>query len=397
MKKILLLISLLLPLTVSLSAQSINPGEWAGMVGFWSFDDANNLTKATVGQDLELIGSDMAVAGPSDTDGATRIGLGSYYKCTHGINPNGGGTYVNQYSFLVDFRVPVPGKYYCFYQTDTSNSNDGDLFVNPDAHIGLVDLGGYSYCAIDAGEWYRLVVSVDLGHHYKIYLDGQLIKTENAQTVDGRFSLDPYFYFFADENGEDNEFDVAAAAVFDYPLSDEEAKKLGGYGHVMPQPPEDFMNPYLQVATDTSIYISWHHPETTTTTVYYGTDNWLENKASGSYENIAGNIWHTVHLTGLTPGTKYYYRCVTSDDTSAVYTFRTQEAPGTGSTHVRFVVLGDNRTDSYMTHYISTVVEEQLTKDYGEHWNDSVDFLINVGDIVTNGNEILGRASAFFA
>ena len=163
-----------------------------------------------------------------------------------------------------------------------------------------------------------------------------------------------------------------------------------------PSFPKDYMNPYLQNMTGTSVYISWHHPSTTNTTVYYGTGSWRDNKASGSYENIAGNIWHTVHLTGLKPGTKYYYRCTTGSDTSAVSTFRTKEAPGTAGTHVRFVLVGDSRTDSVTTHKISTTIEQQLTEDYGDNWNDSVDFLINVGDIVTNGKEISQYKPEYF-
>ncbi len=375
----------------------IDPSEWSGMTGYWTFDDPQDLTRATIGNDLELVGQDTAVAGPSANDGATRIGVGSYYKCYHDIPANGGGTYVNRYTFLVDFRVPSLGKYYAFYQTNDDNTNDGDLFVNPEGHVGLVDLGGYSYCRVDPGEWYRLVVSVDLGHHYRIYLDGQLIQEENPQTLDGRFSLyTTFFNFFADENGEDNMFDVAAAAVFNYPLTSEEVEKLGGYGHVMPQPPSDPFSPYLQNVTDASAYISWY-AASETAEVYFSTDSssWAENKVTSTYEDIAGVRWHTVHLTGLSPDTRYYYRCISDGDTSTVYHFRTAPAPGSRG-HLRFVVVGDSRTDTYQTHYISTVIEQQLIHDFGTHWSDSVRFVIHVGDIVTSGDQIAQYKNEYF-
>ena len=397
-KMLLLLLTAFFSFHYGISQTPIDPSAWAGMKGYWTFDDPDDLTKATVGLDLVLTGSDSAVAGPAAGNGATRIGVGSYYKCTHGISSNGGGSYVNEYSIMVDFRIPQTGRYYCFYQTNTGNSNDGDFFINPSAHLGLNYLGGYSYSRVEAGEWYRLVISVDLGHHFKAYLDGQLIYTATSNyTVDGRFSLDPYFYFFADENGEDNEFDVAATAFFNYPLSDEEASKLGGYGHVMPQPPVDHMNPYLQVATENSIYISWHSDDLSSTIVQYGTDSLLGQQATGTYDTIGNvNYWHTVHLTGLTPDTRYFYRCISGQDTSAISHFHTMKDPANPGRYLHFVVTGDSRTDKEQTHYISTVIEKQLQKDYGENWSDSVAFLINVGDIVTNGNTISQYKPEYF-
>jgi hypothetical protein len=155
------------------------------------------------------------------------------------------------------------------------------------------------------------------------------------------------------------------------------------------------IRPYLQVATENSIYISWHSDKTPSD-VDYGTDSTLSESAVGEVEDIAGNKWHTVHITGLTPDTKYYYRCSSNTDTSDIYSFRTQKAQDKPGKHMRFVLLGDSRTDSVQTHYISTVVEKQLILDYGENWNDSIDFLINVGDIVTNGDDISQYKPEYF-
>lgn len=42
-----------------------------------------------------------------------------------------------------------------------------------------------------AGDWYRLVITADLGTAVKFYLDGDSIHFGGAQEIDGRFSLSP--------------------------------------------------------------------------------------------------------------------------------------------------------------------------------------------------------------
>ena len=280
MKKHLFLTFLLAFFSNFSISQTIDPSQWPGMVGYWNFDDPLNLTQAEVGLDLELFGTDEAVPGPSPDDGATRIGVGDHYKCTHQISPNGGGSFVNEYTLVIDFKIPQIGQYYCFYQTNMTNSNDGEVFINPVGHVGITETG-YSYCTLTPNEWYRLVISVDLGNTFNYYIDGELIQEGVSQNVDGRFSLDPYFHWFWDDNSEDNEFDIAAAAVFDYPITADEAALLGGYGHSFPPPPTDYMNPYLQTVTTSSVYICWHSDNLTSTIVEYGTDNTLGQQETG--------------------------------------------------------------------------------------------------------------------
>ena len=55
------------------------------------------------------------------------------YVMTHGIAPNGGGSYVNHYTLIMDIMFPAAssGQWRSLFQTNPGNSNDGDLFVNP--------------------------------------------------------------------------------------------------------------------------------------------------------------------------------------------------------------------------------------------------------------------------
>ena len=198
--------------------------------GLWKFDNADNLSEALYGKDLVLTGTELAVEGPSEQDKAVRNGIGSYYTMETLVAPNGGGALINEYTFQVDFKVPALGVYYCFWQTAPDNSNDGDIFINPDGQIG-VRATGYTDLKIVPNEWYRLVVSVKNGSFYNIYLDKQLVRVGDVQAVDGRFSLADKVLLFADEDGEDAEFDVAAVGFWGRALADSEVVMLGGYSH----------------------------------------------------------------------------------------------------------------------------------------------------------------------
>jgi hypothetical protein len=66
-------------------------------------------------------------------------------------------------------------------------------------------------------------------------LDGALLVEHAMQPVDdSRSSLDSVLYFFGDNDGDDNEIDVAEVAIWDYALSEAEVAALGGVGTVIP-------------------------------------------------------------------------------------------------------------------------------------------------------------------
>ena len=394
MKKNIFFILLFVTMSFGVLSQTINPDDWPNMVGYWTFDNSSDIEEANVGNNLELFGTQLAVPGPIEGDGATRIGLDSYYKCTHNIDANGGGTAVNEYSLLIDFKLPEIGQYYCFYQTNIDNANDGEIFINPSGHVGISETY-YSYCILDPGEWYRLVISVDLGNHFRYYIDGNLVLEGTSQNIDGRFSLDPFFYWFRDDNNEDNEFDVAAAAIFDNPLNASEISTLGGYGHIFPDIPIAGTDPYLQSPTPNSIYISWHADETTETYVEYGTSTALGEQVNATYQDISGKTWHTAKLEGLTPNTAYFYKCTSGEDSSDISSFKTLHVPEAPNEHVRFLLLGDSRTDVYRTSIISQTAEQQLIATYGENWKNDINFVMHVGD-VAQSDAIQNYTNEFF-
>lgn len=205
-------------------------------VGWWKFDDPGNLTVAVpgYGNDLELIGTHEAISGPTAGNGAVRIGVGSYYKLTHGIAPNGGGTMVNEYSLMFDFKVSNIGIWHTFFQTNTDVlADDGDYFKNTTGHLGTFVLN-YSGFAVEADTWYRMILSIKNGTHYRSYIDGALIIEHVAQPIDDRWGLAEYFYLFGDNDGDDGSIDIAEVAMWDHALTADEIASFGTVGGTLP-------------------------------------------------------------------------------------------------------------------------------------------------------------------
>lgn len=226
---------------LTLKAQDLKPSDWPNLVGYWKFQDATDLIKATVGNKLILKGSHSVVSGPAYGDTAIRIGIGSYYEYAHGIASNGGGDSVNQYTLMFDFKILNLNKWHTFFQTDTTNANDGECFIRPNTSSRPGRIGtattGYTEDSIFPNQWYRLVVSVNLDHYYRYYINGALMLDGDTQYVDDRFALTPKILFFADNNQEDDVIDIASIAIFDTCLSSSDIAKIGTIEPCIANPP----------------------------------------------------------------------------------------------------------------------------------------------------------------
>lgn len=369
----------------------------AQRVGWWNFNNPNQLTEAVqgYGQDLVLTGSHTAVNGPAAGDFAGRIGVGSYYTLNHSIAPNGGGNLINEYSLQFDFRVASLNIWHSFFQTTTANNNDADFFINPSGQLGVAAVG-YTTETININEWYRLVLSVDNGSSFRVYLDGDFIMQGNVQDIDGRFALANSLLLFADEDGEDNLIDISEVGLWDYSLGAAEVAALGGFSHQLPPSGQLIAHPFLQSLTPASVYVCWHDTDASTTKVAYGTDTSLGMEASGSSETVSGNYrWHSVKLTGLEPNTKYYYKLVSGNATSSIYSFRTM--PGDGfAGHLRFLLFSDTQDDSATTGMVVRAARDKMSEIFGSHYKDSVQLIMHTGDIVGSGSTISQWTDQFF-
>jgi endonuclease/exonuclease/phosphatase (EEP) superfamily protein YafD len=153
--------------------------------------------------------------------------------------PNGGGVYLNQFSFIADLLIPGSIGWTALFNTNPQNANDADFYIDPNARLGV---GALAYSADDtlmANTWHRVAFVADLGAGtVTFYRDGvQAAQRTGASLLDGRFSL----YSNADP-GPDlllfNEGDsggvythallVSSIAFTDRALSATEMSALGG-------------------------------------------------------------------------------------------------------------------------------------------------------------------------
>lgn len=207
----------------------------SAQIGWWKFDNPNNLTavEAGHGSDLVLTGTVTAVAGPTGANGAVSVPVGSYFKFNHGLPPTGGGLKVNTYSLLFDFKISS-AIWHNFIQTDSlPGGSDGDFFIKPAGNMGTSG-AGYSTFTTALDTWYRLVITVENGVQNKSYIDGQLIKDWSAYDIDTRYALFPWIYFFADDDGDDGVIDVAEIAMWDHALTPAEVLAYGGVSGSLP-------------------------------------------------------------------------------------------------------------------------------------------------------------------
>ncbi len=237
--------AMLLALTAGLPAAQLR--------GLWEFQDSSNLGKATVGHDLIVSGTAPTWAAAVGDDASRSLsgvittvrGAANRILAPHGIAPNGGGTLVNQASWVMDIFSPAASRsqWRTIFQTDLNNTSDGDYFIrNTDDALGVGAIG-YSSVPINETVWTRLVITMDLalsGNDFKTYLNGSLFHTHAPnQTVDGRFALQPGtngVLMFTDEDGEDYPLHVAGLAIYDGVLTPQEVALIGGPGDSMSLP-----------------------------------------------------------------------------------------------------------------------------------------------------------------
>lgn len=203
-------------------------------IGQWDFESIAEPLKATIGADLKLTGTDAALDGPAGDNKARTIASGNSYAVTSPIMANGApaATRSNLYAIKIDFRVNDLTKPHPLYQTDSTNANGAEAYVNVDGQVGNPALG-YSENAIKAGKWHRLVINADLSNYYDLWLDGFRFAQHGPQTVDGRYSLGPKgslksFLFFADSaTYAGASIDVAGLSLWNRALDSVEIYNLG--------------------------------------------------------------------------------------------------------------------------------------------------------------------------
>lgn len=215
-----------------------------GVTGLWRFQSSADKLKATVGNDLVNSNPDNAgwMVGPwtviepglSD-NGIIQDRSWDHLTVNPGFVANGGGSYVNQYTIAMDVK-PDPGWNSLFQTANTGNGNDGDLWINAATQtaatigVGGNEGVGYSAMTFDATKWHRIVLSVDNGNFFRVFVDGTPFIDAPGRPIDGRFSLYPdHFHLFADDNWEDAWLLCGMVATWNRALTNAEVAGMGGW------------------------------------------------------------------------------------------------------------------------------------------------------------------------
>jgi hypothetical protein len=155
--------------------------------------------------------------------------------------PNGGGLYINQYSFIIDLYIPGNIDFVPIFQTDSEMTagDDADFYVVADGSLGNYSLGFSVADIIRPDTWNRIGFVADLAmDDVRYYLNGALVHTTpTAGLFDGQFALysnqdaGPDLVLFNEATFGGNQTDAAlynSIAFVDRVVTGAEMAALGG-------------------------------------------------------------------------------------------------------------------------------------------------------------------------
>ncbi len=232
-----------------------------GVTGQWDFNDPNDGLAATVGRDGYYWIRPAQVGDPQSRSAfgtAASFGItpfpdggdGGILKFADysnieglemypGIEANGGGSYVNQFTVIYDVLYPSSSSaaYIALLQTNECNGNDGDIFGYKSAGNNYWGIGisGVYEGQLFQDQWHRVVLAFDLANaRLDKYIDGALVGTQTLESgLDGRWALYTQTdnlptLLFTDNDGETDYGYVSSVQIRDYPMTGTEVAALGG-------------------------------------------------------------------------------------------------------------------------------------------------------------------------
>ena len=207
-------------------------------IASWLFEDSQNLAKATVGKELEMVlnfnfnpeAKFIQVNGPASSNKAVRIPLNCYFLADHGMIPKAGQSYITDYTLFFEFKIPESGRFYSLFQTNLSNFDDAEIYVRNSVPptIGVAPTGYGGSGLVEVDKWHRLYLSFKPGD-VRFFIDGQLFQT--STTTDSRFRMDLNGIILCGgpwAKKDDNEFDIAELSIWNGALTHEDIKELEG-------------------------------------------------------------------------------------------------------------------------------------------------------------------------
>jgi hypothetical protein len=228
----------------------------------WTFDNGNladyfgNGTMAPGGATVTNIGFTDGATIPHIGGQTARVlnvpisvgGADGFNLALNASAPNGGGGYINDYTFIFDVYSPGAAGWHALFQTDPGNANDADWYISPDNAVGIAAIGYSPINSFAPNAWHRVTFAASLGSEVKFYIDGTLAFTRAFNAVDGRFALysnidagdDVRLFNEGDTSGNyTHAMYVNSVAFVDRKLTDAEVGALGGpnaNGILVPEP-----------------------------------------------------------------------------------------------------------------------------------------------------------------
>ena len=206
-------------------------------IGDWTFDDTNNPLANSQGTTQLIAGnvttsgaitmqSDLAsaginyITGPTDNNKAISVPALSIFRIANTASA------LSTYTLMYDIRVASVAGFHCLLQTNLNNDDDADFCINRSGALGL-NVDGWGYGGnVSLNDWHRVVLSVKDGIPCA-YLDGVKVN-EGTGTDNGNWLLaEGGTFLFCDNDGEDNDIDVAEISLWDQALNDAQVLNLG--------------------------------------------------------------------------------------------------------------------------------------------------------------------------
>ena len=160
------------------------------------------------------------------------------------------------------------------------------------------------------------------------------------------------------------------------------------------------VSPYIQLVTESSIWILWETDSGHESTVEWGTSESLGNTASGTTDSEGIGILHKVQITGLDQGATIWYRVKTGGAFSDIY--RTKTSPAQSEVNsFRIVAMSDMQRDDRNPTKYREVVEDGVLGYFNQHYgtdtSQELAMVLIPGDLVDNGWLYTDWLDDFFA
>lgn len=151
-----------------------------------------------------------------------------------GINGGGAATKTNRWTLVMDLKPTFAAgtTYTSLLQTNALNSDDAEIFLHSSGSIyinGSVAPAG----TVVPNTWQRFAFTCDNDGAggaltLRAYRNGSLVGTKTGEAFDGRYSIGPTAYFFADDNNETNACEVNAVGFWTETLTAAQITAFGG-------------------------------------------------------------------------------------------------------------------------------------------------------------------------